>query len=63
MHNLLKIISLLTLVAVILPSILFLAGRVELETVEWLMLVASIVWFVAATLYGVVMSSIEHPTT
>jgi len=48
MQNILKIVSLLALVALILPSILFLAGRIELNTVQWLMLLASIVWFVTA---------------
>ncbi len=47
--TLLKIVSLLSLVALILPSILFLAGRMELTTVKWVMLAATVVWFVAAT--------------
>ncbi len=47
--TLLKIVSLLSLVALILPSILFLTGRMELTTVKWVMLAATIVWFVAAT--------------
>ena len=49
MRSILKIISLLSLVALILPSIFFLAGRMELESVKLLMLVATIVWFVTAT--------------
>lgn len=47
--TLLKIVSLLSLVALILPSILFLAGRMELPTVKWVMLTATVVWFAAAT--------------
>jgi hypothetical protein len=47
-RNLLKTVSLLALIGVILPSILFLAGRMELDTTKWLMLVASIAWFVTA---------------
>jgi hypothetical protein len=42
-------ISLLSLVAVILPSLLFLAGCIELGAVKWIMLAATIVWFVTAT--------------
>ena len=49
MRSILKVVSLLSLIALILPSILFLAGRMELDRVKWLMLVATIVWFVAAT--------------
>jgi len=45
----LKIVSVLSLVALMLPSILFLAGRMELLTVKWVMLLATIVWFAAAT--------------
>ena len=49
MRLILKIVSVLSLIALILPSILFLAGRMELDSVKWLMLVATIVWFVTAT--------------
>jgi hypothetical protein len=49
MRPILQIVSLLALIALTLPSIIFLAGRVELDTVKWLMLLATIVWFVAAT--------------
>lgn len=49
MRLILRIVSLLSLVALILPSILFLAGRIELPTVKLWMLVATIVWFVTAT--------------
>ena len=45
----LQILSLLSLVALILPPILFLAGYMELGTVKWLMLLATIVWFIVAT--------------
>jgi hypothetical protein len=47
--TILMIVSLLALVVVILPSILFLAGHVELVTAKWIMLVATVVWFAAAT--------------
>jgi Na+-driven multidrug efflux pump len=49
MNRILQIVSLLALVALTLPSIMFLAGRMELDTVKWLMTLATIVWFVAAT--------------
>jgi len=49
MRSILKIISLLALIALTLPSVIFLAGKLELDMVKWLMLVATIVWFVTAT--------------
>jgi nitrate/nitrite transporter NarK len=49
MRPILQIVSLLALIALTLPSIIFLAGRMELDTVKWIMLLATIVWFVAAT--------------
>lgn len=49
MRSILQIVSLLALIALTLPSIIFLAGRMELDTVKWLMLLATIVWFAAAT--------------
>ncbi|HCO93228.1 MAG TPA: hypothetical protein DIU00_04630 [Phycisphaerales bacterium] len=50
MRPILQIVSLLALITLTLPSIIFLAGtRMELDTVKWLMLLATIVWFVAAT--------------
>jgi hypothetical protein len=49
MRRILQIVSLLALIALTLPSIIFLAGRMELNMVKWLMLLATIVWFVAAT--------------
>ncbi|MDI9430394.1 MAG: hypothetical protein RBR19_00480 [Sedimentisphaerales bacterium] len=49
MRLILRIVSLLSLIALILPSILFLAGRMELDRVKWFMLVATIVWFITAT--------------
>jgi len=49
MRPILQIVSLLALIALTLPSIVFLAGRMELNMVKWIMLLASIVWFVTAT--------------
>jgi branched-subunit amino acid transport protein len=49
MRTILQFISLLALIALTLPSIIFLAGNMELNMVKWLMLVATIVWFFTAT--------------
>ena len=50
MRPILQIVSLLALIILTLPSVIFLAGyRMDLDTVKWLMLLATIVWFVAAT--------------
>jgi uncharacterized membrane protein YhaH (DUF805 family) len=49
MRSILKVVSLLSLVALILPSILFLAGRVDLDKAKWIMVLATIIWFVTAT--------------
>jgi len=46
--TILAIVSLLSLVALILPPILFLAGSMAITTTKWLMLLATIVWFVTA---------------
>jgi hypothetical protein len=48
MRSILQIISLLALIALTLPSVIFLAGRLELNMVKWIMLLATIVWFAAA---------------
>lgn len=49
MRSILQIISLMALIALTLPSVIFLAGKLELNMVKWLMLLATIVWFVTAT--------------
>lgn len=49
MRSVLQIVSLLALIALTLPSVIYLAGRMELNMVKWIMLLASIVWFVTAT--------------
>ena len=48
MRPILQIVSLLALIALTLPSVIFLAGRMDLNRVQWLMLLATIVWFAAA---------------
>jgi hypothetical protein len=47
--TILIIVSWLSLVVLMLPSILFLAGRMELTAVKWVMLAATIIWFATAT--------------
>jgi hypothetical protein len=47
MRLVLKVISGLALVAVIAPSAMFLAGRMELATLKLVMLIATVVWFIA----------------
>ena len=46
-----KPVSWLSLVVLILPSFLFLIGRIEFDSVNWIMLLATIVWFVSAGLW------------
>ena len=46
-----KYIAMLSLVLLIVPSILFLAGRMDLEKVKSIMLIATLVWFAAATVW------------
>jgi hypothetical protein len=49
MRSILQIISLMALIALTLPSVIFLAGKMDLNMVKWMMLIATIVWFVTAT--------------
>ena len=59
MRTILQFISLLALIVLTLTSVIFLAGKLELDRVKWLMLVATIAWFVAATvIIGVVAATI-----
>jgi len=46
-----KLISWISLIALIVPSVLFLAGRVELPQVKSIMLISTVVWFVTASLW------------
>ena len=43
-----KLISWISLVVLITPAILFLAGRMELDQVKLIMLISTVVWFVTA---------------
>ncbi len=49
MRTILIIVALLSLVLLMLPSILFLAGRMQLDAVKWVMSLATIVWFATGT--------------
>ena len=51
MRLLLQLISWLSLIVLIVPSIMYLAGRMELDRVKWIMLIATIVWFTSASLW------------
>ncbi len=49
MRTIAQIISWLSLVALTVPSILYLTGSMDLDTVKKIMVVASLVWFLSAT--------------
>jgi hypothetical protein len=49
MRPILRIVSILSLIALILPSVLFLAGSMKLDTAKWLMVLATLIWFATAT--------------
>jgi hypothetical protein len=49
MRTLTIVIAVLSLVVLMVPSILFLAGRMQLDTVKWIMNLATVLWFVAGT--------------
>ncbi len=51
MRQLSKYFALLMLVVLIAPSILYLAGKMTLPTVKTVMLLATILWFAAATVW------------
>ncbi len=45
MRIILILISLIALLATVLPSMIYCAGGMSLEMVKWIMLLATIVWF------------------
>ena len=49
MRTILIVVAVLSLVLLMLPSILFLAGRIELDTAKWVMLLATVLWFATGT--------------
>jgi len=46
-----RIIALVALCILIYPSILFLSGIYMLRTVQWIMLLATLVWFISASFW------------
>ncbi|TWU56647.1 hypothetical protein Poly51_25630 [Rubripirellula tenax] len=51
MNAITKIVSLVSLTAVVLPCVLFFFGTVELNVVKWAALAGTIGWFIAAPLW------------
>jgi hypothetical protein len=51
MRIVLQIVSCAALVATIVPSILFLVGRLTLDQSKWTLLLATVVWFATAPLW------------
>lgn len=51
MRQIAKYFALLMLIVLIAPSILYLAGKMTLDTAKWVMLLATILWFIPATLW------------
>jgi hypothetical protein len=51
MRTILQIISWLSLVALVGPSVLYLTGSMELDRVKIYMMGATVVWFVSASLW------------
>jgi hypothetical protein len=46
-----QVVSLAALAGTILPPVLFFAGRMDIETMKWTMLVATVAWFAATPLW------------
>ncbi len=51
MRIVLQIISAIALGLTVIPSMLFFSGRMELDMMKWLMLLATIAWFVVTPLW------------
>ncbi len=51
MRKIAQLVALLSLILLIGPSILFLAGRMTHNTVKTVMFVATVIWFIAASLW------------
>ncbi len=51
MKSPLKLVSLLALLATILPSLLYFKGMMGHEAVKWITLTGTIVWFIATPLW------------
>lgn len=48
MRYLAKVIALASLLLLTAPSVIYLAGRMDLDTVKRLMIIATVVWFISA---------------
>ncbi len=46
MRLVLQIISWIALAMTVLPSVVYFSGNMELDRVKWLLILASVVWFV-----------------
>jgi hypothetical protein len=44
-----KIVALTSLLSLTLPSVFYLAGKMGLDRVKWIMILATILWFVSAS--------------
>ena len=51
MRTLLQCVSWVVLLGAIIPSILFLLGTITLDQCKWIMLIATIAWFVVTPLW------------
>ena len=51
MKRIAQLISVLALLATLLPSMMYFAGQMELPAVKTWMLVATVVWFISATFW------------
>ena len=65
MRPILQTISWIALAATILPSVVFLANKLELDQAKWITLAATLVWFAVTPLWMDRASQAhnEHPTT
>ena len=50
MRKIIQIIGYLGIIVLILPSILFLAGKIKLDSVKTIMIIATIIWFAASVI-------------
>jgi hypothetical protein len=50
-RRILQVLSWVSLAGTILPSVLFLAGRLELDASKWWLLAATLAWFIATPLW------------
>ena len=51
MNSIAKLVSLIALVATILPSVLLFTGLIGHDLMKWIALVGTIVWFIATPMW------------